>query len=634
MRGILYLVLSIMLPGYLFAENAELDSLKVELSLTDSRNKEKLCEIYQSIAVCYETIDIDSTLYYLKKGFSLYEKPDYRDWGYLNLVNTEANYYYSVGNFEKSRDGFHSALVSSSEMPERDYLFEANAAMSLGVVYRKLGIPDSTLYYYNMAADYGKHSGDYGTLSSIYYNIGAMYFGNSRYEEALSNARYALDYADKSGDFIMQIYARILLASSYSRMERYKESTEVLKQNISEALSHDSPLMAMSSLSPLLSTYQLWNKKDSVGPYLKLGSELLDKIPAGHPTALEYIAVQSSQYGWLGEYAKSNKILLGNSNIVAQIGEVKYNLLLAKNYSGLGDYKMAYSYLMDAYEYNDSIYNHKISTEMSEFNAKLNVNAKELEISRLETDKIEQQARNLRLGLHLGGVILVLIIVILVLQYKKRILRKESELVSIRKYIEGLENERKRLAKELHDGVCNDLYGAILQIRRSEVTEESKNEAVHLLESIRNGVRTISHELMPPSFKLANLNEMLAGYFLKIQDQSGVEIIFSSHSDIDWIKVSHDISYEVYRISQEIMSNIIKHCKVYSVIVKLNVGNDRMDIEFRYAGVWNVVGGKPTGIGLRTIEDRLKMIGGTLNVTDDDGITIKVQVDLYNNNLK
>ena len=150
--SLLYIIFSISA----IANSNELDSLKMILSSIKTDDKIRLCEIYQNIAVCYETINLDSTLYYVNKGLSLYDEPDYKDWGYLQLINTEANYYYSMGDFEKAKNGFASAFINSLKMNDRDYGFDASAAMSLGVVYRKLGNQDSTLYYYNTAADASK----------------------------------------------------------------------------------------------------------------------------------------------------------------------------------------------------------------------------------------------------------------------------------------------------------------------------------------------------------------------------------------------------------------------------------------------------------------------------------------------
>ena len=72
---------------------------------------------------------------------------------------------------------------------------------------------------------------------------------------------------------------------------------------------------------------------------------------------------------------------------------------------------------------------------MSELNAKLDINAKELEISRLENEKALQKASWVRLGIYMGVIIIILFIIILMLQYKRKIQRKESEDVRLGKVV-------------------------------------------------------------------------------------------------------------------------------------------------------------------------------------------------------
>lgn len=76
-------------------------------------------------------------------------------------------------------------------------------------------------------------------------------------------------------------------------------------------------------------------------------------------------------------------------------------------------------------------------------------------------------------------------------------LRKRKNWKLAQSYIEGLERERTRLAKELHDGVCNDLLGIGMNMQCMQPTDESKQEILALLEQVRSDVRCISHELMP-----------------------------------------------------------------------------------------------------------------------------------------
>ena len=82
-----------------------------------------------------------------------------------------------------------------------------------------------------------------------------------------------------------------------------------------------------------------------------------------------------------------------------------------------------------------------------------------------------------------------------------------------RQYIDGLESERKRLAKELHDGVCNDLLGIQYCMQMSDaVGDEAQQKLFPMLEQARTDIRFISHELMPPALQYTNLNIMLEDY--------------------------------------------------------------------------------------------------------------------------
>ena len=332
----------------------------------------------------------------------------------------------------------------------------------------------------------------------------------------------------------------------------------------------------------------------------------------------------------MGEHRKCRDILLNNPQVLAQISYEAYHRLLAHSYKGLGDYENAFNNIQKAYAYCDSITKTLVSKEMSELNAKLNVNAKELEISRLENEKALQKASQVRLGIYMGVVIIILFIIILMLQHKRKIQRKESELNSARRYIEGLENERKRLAKDLHDGVCSDLLGVIMQIKRSDVSDEGRNSAVEMLENIRSGVRTISHELMPPSFQLTDLDEMLYDYFAKMEEQTGIRIEYVSHSDCGWNHISHKVGYEVYRIMQEILSNVIKYSGADKINIQMQHNAEALRLVISHDGQWTE-GSKNNGIGMRTIDDRLKTIGGTYSVSRENGVSVNIDINLLGN---
>ena len=259
------------------AETATIDSLKRELQLAEQKNstKEQLIELYQFLGAEYETLDHDSSYHYIQKGLSLYSKPTFEEEGYLQLLNSLANYLFMEGKIEQAKEKFKTVATHAPQLKERRYDLEGVVESSIGVCYRKLGMFDSAVYHYNRAIDLCKKTEKYEDIASTYYNIGVLYHLNKRYEEALTQGKQAAEYARKAKDSLMELYASSLIGGCYSSMGKYVEASHILKKNINKALELKYPLLAMSSLSPLLSTYQLWNKKDSVRIFLKKGEELI-----------------------------------------------------------------------------------------------------------------------------------------------------------------------------------------------------------------------------------------------------------------------------------------------------------------------------------------------------------------------
>lgn len=303
--------------------------------------------------------------------------------------------------------------------------------------------------------------------------------------------------------------------------------------------------------------------------FSKKGEELIHKIPGNSPTALEFYSTQASLYNWIGEYQKSLSILTSNPLIQTQLPYDKYHILTARNYEGLGNYQKAYQNMQEVCIYQDSIFGGKIKHELSELNEKLRTSDKELKIALLEKTQAQEQESRLRHTIYYLTVIGLLLIAISILLHKRKVQKKETELIAARQYIEGLENERKRLAKDLHDGVCNDLLGAILQMQQQSSAEDLKTNTIQTLEEIRSGVRAISHELMPPNFQFTDLNEMLADYFSKMQEISGISIQYTPYPHTDWSSIPEHIGYEIYRIMQETTGNILKHTQAKVICIQI-----------------------------------------------------------------
>ena len=144
--------------------------------------------------------------------------------------------------------------------------------------------------------------------------------------------------------------------------------------------------------------------------------------------------------------------------------------------------------------------------------------------------------------------------------------------------------------------------------------EDLKTNTIQTLEEIRSGVRAISHELMPPNFQFTDLNEMLADYFSKMQEISGISIQYTPYPHTDWSSISEHIGYEIYRIMQETTGNILKHTQAKVICIQIEKNATYLIIEVHHDGNWSPHADLSKGIGLRTINDRLKTIAGDYKI--------------------
>ena len=246
--------------------------------------------------------------------------------------------------------------------------------------------------------------------------------------------------------------------------------------------------------------------------------------------------------------------------------------MMARNYRDLQEPENSMYYYDMAYRVCDSLHSEHISKELSDLTVKYDTREKELEIVRLNQVQLEQKAQTMRWIMATVVVVFILILFLLYYVFRRKRIKKEEELKLAQSYIEGLERERTRLAKELHDGVCNDLLGIGMNMQCMQPTDESKQEILALLEQVRSDVRCISHELMPPKFRSATLAETIEAYVERLVLPASVQLAFSKESEeTQWSQVPEEVSYEVYRIMQELLSNILKHSGATEIDVTLTL---------------------------------------------------------------
>ena len=285
-------------------------------------------------------------------------------------------------------------------------------------------------------------------------------------------------------------------------------------------------------------------------------------------------------------------------------------------YAGLGDYDGAYSTLLKSNELRDTIWEQEKTESLRDLTVKYHTQETELALAQSET----RRATVLMwlfgvVGLLLTGTI---IFVIYANRQRHRRMMKEMEFAALREdigrqltrqYVEGLENERRRMSCELHDGVCNDL----LAIQMNLSNGLSPECTAQLIAICRESVRRISHELMPPEFAYASLDEVVR-YFVSKQAEANegrIAIVYrSSSGDSAWTSVPDATALEVYRIIQEAVGNAVKHSGATEIAVSLDIDGKTLEAKIVDNGTYKSAARK--GMGLESMRRRANSIGGSV----------------------
>lgn len=181
------------------------------------------------------------------------------------------------------------------------------------------------------------------------------------------------------------------------------------------------------------------------------------------------------------------------------------------------------------------------------------------------------------------------------------------------------EDERRRIAQDLHDDVGNSLAAVRNMVVQKKETAEVEREISNVIGTIRN----ISHNLMPVDFNEFSLVDIIGHLVNKYKDHPGVTVELEHNGKM--VKIKPLIELVIYRIINELVTNIFKHARATKAIIQLMYQKESLvvTVEDNGIGMKNKPGVEE-GIGLRSIRLRAAYIHASINVESDDKGTLVI----------
>ena len=202
--------------------------------------------------------------------------------------------------------------------------------------------------------------------------------------------------------------------------------------------------------------------------------------------------------------------------------------------------------------------------------------------------------------------------------------------------IQAQENERGRIARDLHDGVVQQIGSVILKARSfvDKYSPKEKGKANTFLQDLENSnqeLRNISHQMMPRALKDLGMISAISDMLENSLTYSKIDYQFE-HFNID-SRLPGRIEVTVYRITQELINNIIKHSNANHVNVQLFKADDDVILIVEDDGV-GIKKKESDGIGLLNISSRVDMMQGTVNFepSPNSGTLVTVKIPIVDGN--
>lgn len=183
--------------------------------------------------------------------------------------------------------------------------------------------------------------------------------------------------------------------------------------------------------------------------------------------------------------------------------------------------------------------------------------------------------------------------------------------------VDGLEKERRRLSRELHDGVGPYLTSLKHYVENKIDNESTKNEMKMILDQTISEIRLMSYALMPSSLYDFGIGPTLTNYVENLKRSTDINMEFEDLTKSQKSKVTKQQSINLFRIGQELINNGLKHAGAKTIKMTLSEFDEFISLFYFDDGVGFKFHEIELGSGILNIKERVEICNGTIEINSD-----------------
>ena len=346
------------------------------------------------------------------------------------------------------------------------------------------------------------------------------------------------------------------------------------------------------------------------------------------------------------DFKKAMLYLDTTYTIASETGSAEYIMYAASGMAEiegkLGNYKSAAEYLTLQMNLSDSISNVKSKINANFLNIQYQTAQKEAQIN-LQQASIRQ--KNTLNYILIGSAASLLVISLLgyrnyrnkqkLQQQRITELETEKQLTATEAVLKGEEQERTRLAKDLHDGLGGMLSGIKYSLNTMKgnlvMTPDNAQafeRSMDMLDSSIKEMRRVAHNMMPEALVNFGLDTALKDFCNDINQSGALKLSYQSIGLKDTV-IEQTTAIAIFRIVQELLNNTMKHSAATNAIVQVSKMDDLLSVtvEDDGKGFDASILEKSKGIGWENIKNRVEFLKGKLDVNSQSGKGTSVHIE-------
>ncbi|WP_199139307.1 tetratricopeptide repeat-containing sensor histidine kinase [Pedobacter sp. ASV12] len=637
-----------LLVGFIsFAAQAQTAMRKDSLLqlLPNAKEDTNKVQLYLNIGNVYELDDTKTAEKYYKMAGDLSKRLNYKK-GIIKFISNYTGILNAKGALDSSLLLNKQALQIAKQL--NDAVIIAKTTANVGNSFNFLGQYEDAVYYYEIAKKNFDQINDPYLAARMNDLIQNVYFHLYQYEKGIQYGKEAVRYFRTAGKEIELGQASLNLANNYQSLNNNASALACYQEGLAISKKTGYKALELACLIGIGNIYFHRYDADGMRKYheaaLTLSKQLNDsegEVIAGRGMALHFL---------LKKDFKTAKSYISASLKLADSLDLKQEKfeglkVMSGILFGLHDVVAAEQYLDSASAIETKLRGEEIQSKTLLLEKKFETAKKETQI-KLQQAQLRQKS-NLIYFLIVGAIALLVISLLGYRNYRHRRklqqakideLETEKQLTATEAVLKGEEQERTRLAKDLHDGLGGLLSGikySLSNMKGNLILTPDNAQAfersMDMLDSSIREMRRVAHNMMPEILVRYGLDTALKEFCHEI-NQSGVLAINYQSVGMNKAAIEQTTAVAVYRIVQELVNNSIKHAYAKNVLVQLHLSEQErllaITVEDDGNGFDTATLNEATGMGWQNIQNRVEFLKGKLDVQSaaNKGTSVMIEI--------